>query len=471
MTAGTKLWGGRFATAIDSRMRVLNDSFPYDRRLALVDVRGSIAYAGTLFGVGLLTSSEHAEIVAGLEKVAEEFTSATFEPALDDEDIHTAVERRLTELIGAPAGKLHTGRSRNDQVATDLRLYVLEAIDALSDRLRGLQSAVVTKAEGHPNVVMPGYTHTQQAQPILFSHWLMSFFWKFERDRDRLQDARKRTAISPLGSGALSGTPFPIDREALAKALEFETASENSLDAVEDRDFVVEFLAAASLLQVHLSVLAETLILWASAAYSFIRLDEAHCTGSSLMPQKRNPDALELVRGKTGRVLGHLTGILTTLKGLPSGYNKDLQEDKEGLFDVIDTLSIELPIVADLVCKLEVNAAHMAAARDSAMLATDLADYLVKKGIPFREAHHLVGSIVRAAETAGCPIDVLPIETYQRIHSAFDADVYSVFDPHQAVGRRTTKGGTAPEAVDRQIQNAKSLLGCQVSEYCLQEDG
>ena len=463
MTAGMKLWGGRFAGAIDARMQAFNDSFSFDRRLAASDVKGSVAYASALLEAGVLSPEEHSSIVAGLRAIDEEFASGAFEPCPGDEDIHTAVERRLTELIGENAGKLHTGRSRNDQVATDLRLYVLEAIDGLAEAVRDLQAALVTKAEGHLDVIMPGYTHMQAAQPILFSHWLLSFFWKLERDHGRLRDARQRATVCPLGSGALSGNPFPIDRDALAISLGFDDASANSLDAVEDRDFVAEFLAAAALLQTHLSALAETLILWAGEAYGFVRLDEAHCTGSSLMPQKRNPDVLELIRGKTGRVHGHLVGLLTTLKGLPSGYNKDLQEDKEGLFDVVDTLSIELPIAADVVRRLRVNAAHMAAARNSAMLATDLADYLVHKGMPFREAHRLVGAVVQVAEASGCPIDVLPAEAYRRIHSAFGDDIHTVFDVHQAVGRRTAKGGTAPSAVDRQIQAAKDLLSDEPS--------
>ena len=455
---GTTLWGGRFDGASDARMRAFGDSFSFDWRLASSDVTGSIAYAAALLDAGVLSPEEHGAIVSGLVAIAAEFAAGTFEPSSDDEDVHTAVERRLTEFIGETAGKLHTGRSRNDQVATDVRLYVLDAVDGVTAAVRAVQTALVTKAEEHRDAIMPGYTHMQAAQPILFSHWLLSFFWKLERDRTRLRDLRARTAVCPLGSGALAGNPFPIDRDALATELGFDSASENSLDAVEDRDFVAEFLAAAAVLQTHLSSLAETFILWAGDAYGFVRLDEAHCTGSSLMPQKRNPDVLELIRAKAGRIQGHLCGFLTTLKGLPSGYNKDLQEDKEGLFDVVDTLMAELPIVADVVAGLEVNAERMAAACEEAMLATDLADYLVDRGIPFREAHRIVGVVVRAAESAGCPLGALSVETYRGIHPAFGEDVHAVFDVHRAIARRAVKGGTAPEAVDRQIEAAHGVL-------------
>jgi len=455
-TAG--LWGGRFCHPIDEQVRELNNSFSFDQRLAAVDVRGSIAYAGALHGVGLIDTGERAAIVEGLGVIAEEFAAGAFVSQEGDEDIHTAVERRLYELIGDVAGKLHTGRSRNDQVATDLRLYLLEAIDNILDRIRAVQREIVAKAKGNLNVVMPGYTHLQPAQPILFSHWLMSFFWKLERDAERLADARSRTNVCPLGSGALAGNPFDVDRELLATSLGFEKPSENSLDAVEDRDFVAEFLFVAALLQVHLSSLSETLILWSTNAFSFVQLHEGHCTGSSLMPQKRNPDTLELIRGKTGRVFGHLSGLMIMLKGLPSGYNKDLQEDKEGVFDVIDTLTVELPIVGSLICRMKVNAAQMASARDCGLLATDLADYLVRKGIPFREAHRVVGEVVREAETAALPIDAVPLDAYQRIHPAFAADVREVFDVHKAVARRVSRGGTAPEAVKKQLARAHELL-------------
>ena len=454
----TTMWGGRFTEPLASCVRTLNASLSFDVRLAAVDVEGSVAYAAALRDAGQLEADDCDAIVAGLETVAEEFAAGAFEPHPGDEDIHTAVERRLHELIGDPAGRMHAGRSRNDQVATDLRLYLVRSIDALREQVRHVQGEIVTKAEGHQSVIMPGYTHLQPAQPILFSHWLMSFFWKLDRDHERLLAARQRANVCPLGSGALAGNPLGIDRERLAVVLGFDGASENSVDSVEDRDFVLEFLFAASLLQTHLSSLAETLILWASDAFRFITLHESHCTGSSLMPQKRNPDALELVRGKTGRVIGHLTALLVTLKGLPSGYNKDLQEDKEGLFDAIDTLRLELPIVADVIRRTKVNAAAMAGARPPDLLATDLADYLVRRGVPFREAHHAVGQVVRRAETLGTSVDRLPLSAYREAHAGFDADVHDVFDVHRAVSQWTSKGGTAPTAVEAQLERARTIL-------------
>ena len=456
--SGTTLWGGRFSTPVDEQMRAFNESFPFDQRLYASDVAGSIAYCVALQAAGLLTSQEAAQLTTGLETIADEFASGTFQPVAEDEDIHTAIERRLHDLCGDVAGKLHTGRSRNDQVATAFRLYLRDAADALLAALRTVQDAILAKAEAHLGAIMPGYTHLQRAQPILFSHWLLSFFWKFERDAARVAASRERTNVCPLGSGALAGNPFDIDRDVLATSLGFGRASENSLDAVEDRDFVAEFLFAAAMVQSHLGSLAETLILWSSETVSFVQLDEKHCTGSSLMPQKRNPDALELVRGKCGRVLGHLVGLLTTLKGLPSGYNKDLQEDKEGLFDVIDTLSIELPIVASIIGSMTPQIETMAAACDASMMATDLADELVRKGVPFRQAHALVGRAVREAEQSGVSLEQLPLSTYQAIHSGLSQKIDHLFDAQASVARRAVKGGTAIEAVSQQLSEAKKLL-------------
>jgi argininosuccinate lyase len=452
------LWGGRFQGEVDELMRQFNDSIGFDRRLYAADVQGSVAYAGALARAGLISVAERDQLVAGLEQVRAEFDAGSFQLQPGDEDIHTAVERRLGELIGPVAGKLHTGRSRNDQVATDLRLYLLGEIAHLEQALLQLQTTVVEKAEAHLDVLMPGYTHLQQAQPILFSHWLLSFFWKFQRDRERLADAARRTSALPLGAGALAGNPFTIDRQALAEELGFDAVSENSVDAVSDRDYVVEFLAWAALVQVHLSNLGEDLILWSSREFGFVQVDEAYATGSSLMPQKRNPDSLELMRGKSGRMIGHLAGLLTTLKGLPSSYNKDLQEDKEALFDAIDSLALELPIAAGLVRTLKVNSGRMAAALDDAMLATDLADYLVRKGVPFRQSHGLVGQAVRRTEELGVALKQLDLAEYQAIHPAFAEDVYQVFDFAQSVAARSVSGGTAPAAVRAQIQKAKSKM-------------
>jgi len=444
-------------------MRRFNDSIGFDQRLYGADIEGSIAYAGALAATGLISEEEHSALVDGLQKVRAEFEADAFEIAPGDEDIHTAVERRLGELAGAVAGKLHTGRSRNDQVATDLRLYLLDESRALRDALVDLQTAIIERAEAHMGVVMPGYTHLQQAQPVLFSHWMLSFFWKLERDRQRLESVAKRTRVCPLGAGALAGNPFGIDREALCASLGFDAISENSIDAVNDRDPVIEFLSWAALTQVHLSNLAEDLILWSSREFGFVEIDEAYATGSSLMPQKKNPDALELVRGKTGRVIGHLTGLLTTMKGLPTAYNKDLQEDKEPLFDTIDTLKMELAIVAGVIRTLNVNADRMGAALQDSMLATDLADYLVRKGVPFRQSHHLVGQVVRQAEQLGVPLKELRIEVYRAVHPAFDEDVYEVLGFARSVEARVVEGGTAPSAVAAQICSARELISNQLS--------
>ncbi|MFN2242166.1 MAG: argininosuccinate lyase, partial [Anaerolineae bacterium] len=448
----------RFGTEPSELMRRFGDSISFDWRLYAADIRGSIAYAGALERAGVISAQEQEQLVGGLEQVRDEFERGAFEVQSGDEDIHTAVERRLGELIGPVAGKLHTGRSRNDQVAADFRLYLLDEMAALEQALVLLQEAIVTKARAHLDVLMPGYTHLQQAQPVLFSHWLMSYFWKLQRDRERLSGVADRCSVSPLGAGALAGNPFQIDRGALAVELGFAAVAQNSIDAVSDRDYVVEFLAWAALVQVHLSGLAEDLIVWSSREFGFVQLDEAYTTGSSLMPQKRNPDSLELMRGKSGRIAGHLLGTLTALKGLPSAYNKDLQEDKEAVFDTLDTLALELPLATAAIGTLQVNTQRMAAALDDAMLATELADYLVRKGIPFRQSHHLAGQAVRKAETAGVSLQALALAEYQAIHPAFAADLYDVLDVRQAVGARDVEGGTAPAAVHLQIERARALL-------------
>jgi argininosuccinate lyase len=456
------LWGSRFAAKTDEMMRRFGDSIGFDRRLYRADIRGSVAYAYALTRAGLITGEEYSQLVTGLEAIRGEFDAGIFQLQLHDEDIHTAVERRLGELVGPLAGKLHTGRSRNDQVSTDLRLYLLDEIAALRQALADLQVAIVDKAETHLDIIMPGYTHLQQAQPLLFSHWLMSFFWKFQRDRERLAGVAQRTALLPLGSGALAGNPFDVDRRALAVDLGFAGVTENSMDAVSDRDYVVEFLAWAALLQVHLSGLAEDLIIWASREFGFVEIADAYSTGSSLMPQKKNPDSLELMRGKCGRVTGHLVSMLTTLKGLPSTYNKDLQEDKEALFDTVDTLALELPVASGVIRTLQVNAGRMTAALDDALLATDLADYLVRKGVPFRESHQVVGQVVRQAEEKGMSLREFTLADYQAIDPAFAEDVYAVLDFRRSVEAREAEGGTAPAAVRVQIERARKLLEPEV---------
>jgi argininosuccinate lyase len=452
------LWGGRFAEETDELVRRFNDSMGFDRRMYGADIRGSVAYAGALARAGLITSEERDQLVAGLAQVRAEFDAGTFQVQESDEDIHTAVERRLGELVGPVAGKLHAGRSRNDQVATDLRLYLLDEMAALREALIELQDAIVEKAAAHLDAIMPGYTHLQQAQPILFSHWLLSFFEKLQRDRDRLADVLRRTAVLPLGAGALAGNPFGIDRRALAAELGLADVTHNSLDAVADRDFCVEFLAWAALLQVHLSALAEDLIIWSSREFGFVQVSEAHATGSSLMPQKRNPDSLELMRGKTGRFVGHLVGLLTVLKGLPSTYNKDLQEDKEAVFEVVDSLVLELPLAAALIRGLEVSEARMVAGLDEAVLATDLADYLVRKGVAFRESHHLVREAVYKAAERGTTLKGLDLATYQAMHPTFGPDLYAVLDMARSIGAHDVEGGTALAAVRAQLDRAKELL-------------
>ncbi|MCD6518399.1 MAG: argininosuccinate lyase [Anaerolineae bacterium] len=452
------LWGGRYTEAPDELLWEFNASLRFDKRLAQVDVRGSIAYAKALGRAGILNEDEVHILLRGLEQIAREFSQGSFAFAPTDEDIHTAVERRLHELIGPVAGKLHTGRSRNDQVATDIRLYLLEVLDELAQSLRAVQSSIIAKAEEHLSVIMPGYTHLQPAQPVRFSHWLLSFFWMFQRDLERLQDLRKRTSLCPLGAGALAGNAYGIDREALARELGFTGVTENSMDAVSDRDMVLETLSWAAILGVHLSRLAEDLILWSSAEFGFVQLAERFTTGSSLMPQKRNPDSMELVRAKAGRLIGNLVQLLTVIKGLPSTYDKDLQEDKEPLFDTLDTLKMTLPITAQVIATLQVNQEAMQNALDEAMLATDLADYLVRKGIPFREAHHLVGQVVLLSEQKGLPLSKLPLEELQRISPAFGPDLYDTLHFEASVEARNVIGGTALSAVKKQLQRARMLL-------------
>jgi argininosuccinate lyase len=452
------LWGGRFNGKPDDAMRQLNDSFSFDRRLYRSDIKASIAYANALEKARVIASDEKALLEKGLRQVQVEFDKGTFEPIPEDEDIHTAVERRLKEVVGPVAEKLHTGRSRNDQVATDLRLYLLDEIEVIALGLRHLLEAIVEKAEQEIGVVMPGYTHMQHAQPVLFSHWIMSYFWKLERDLQRIFAVSKATSVLPLGSGALAGNVYGIDRQLLASELGFDAVSENSIDAVNDRDYVFEFLACAALAQVHLSQMAEDLIIWCSYEFGFVELDDAFSTGSSLMPQKKNPDCLELIRGKTGRMAGHLVSLLMILKGLPCTYNKDLQEDKEGLFDAIDNLKAELLVATKIIRSMRVNKDRISSFLDEGMLATDLADYLVSKKVTFRHAHRLVGEAVKRAEELGCSLRSLPLEEYKLIDPAFSQDLYLVFDFEHSIESHGVRGGTSSSAVLSQIEKAKALL-------------
>ncbi|MBN8582035.1 MAG: argininosuccinate lyase [Anaerolineae bacterium] len=449
------LWGGRFSQKLDDLAWALNSSLPVDQRMALQDVEGSIAWADAIHKAGILSDEEHASIALGLDTVRKEFASGEFVFQPSDEDIHTAVERRLSELIGVAAGKLHTGRSRNDQVATDFRLWMLQAIPELTSAFTNLQSALVEQAELAGETIMPGYTHLQRAQPILLGHWWLSHYWALKRDVERLNDLTKRVSVLPLGSGALAGAPFALDRNALAKNLGFAEVSQNSLDAVSDRDFAAEYLFVCSMASVHLSKLAEQIVLYTTAEFGFFELSDAFSTGSSLMPQKKNPDVFELTRGKAGTMIGLLTGLMSTLKGLPSTYDKDLQEDKAPVFQATDTLLSILPVMAAALQTLTVKADRMRSAIDSTMMATDLADYLVEKGVPFREAHSLAGKVVRAAGEGKVRMEELPLEAYQVISPVFEADVYQVFDPLESINKRNTVGGTSLQSVKNQIKKIK----------------
>ncbi len=452
------LWGGRFKKDTDPLAQRFNASLNFDKRLYAEDITASIAWAHGLHDAGVITNAEAGSIVAALKQVRAEFDAGTFEFHELDEDIHTAVERRLTEIVGSLGGKLHTGRSRNDQVATDFRLWVMCACDRMNEHISGLQRALMASASDNLNTAMPGYTHLQPAQPISWGHWALGHFWPLARDRQRLAQARERAATLTLGSGALAGSAFPVDRAALASTLGFSAVSQNSLDAVSDRDFAADFLYSATMLGVHLSRLSEQLILFASAEFGFVVLDDAYTTGSSLLPQKKNPDTLELTRGKAGRLIGNLTGLLATLKGLPSAYDKDLQEDKEALFDAADTLELALPVMAGVISTLQLRPDKMAARLQPALLATDLANYLAERGVPFREAHRLVGKIVRHAEERGVALDELSLPELQSVSSDFEADALEVFDVQAALGRRKVAGGTAPEAMQQQLRAAQALV-------------
>ena len=452
------LWGGRFESKVDPLAMQLNASLSVDQRLWDVDIRGSVAWARALAKAQVITDTEASALCQGLQAVWAEFNAGTFVFAPNDEDIHTAVERRLSEIVGAVGGKLHTGRSRNDQVVTDFRLWALHALDVLVDRVGTVQATLLSKAEAEFDTLLPGYTHTQRAQPILFSHWLLSHFWALQRDKDRLTQTRTRTSVLPLGSAALAGTGFNLDRQWLADTLGFQTISTNSLDAISDRDFAAEFLFDCALIGTHLSRLADALILYSTTEFGFIEMAEAYSTGSSIMPQKKNADMLELARGKAGTLLGLLTGLLATLKGLPSAYDKDLQEDKPAVFAAFDTLDVLLPVVAGTVATLTVNRDRMRLAVDANVLATDVADYLVRKGLPFRQAHGVVGKLVRLGIEKRVGIDELSLAELQRLSPLFAEDVRGAFDASQAVAARSAIGGTAPVAVRAQIESARALL-------------
>ncbi|MEE8385078.1 MAG: argininosuccinate lyase, partial [Dehalococcoidia bacterium] len=446
---------GRFGKDLDDRVKRYTVSVPFDRRLYKQDIAGSIAHARMLAKQGIITIKEVETIIMGLVSIRKEIEAGEFEFKEELEDIHMNIEARLVEKTGEVGEKLHTARSRNDQVATDLRLFVKEAVSDAVGGLKALQRALLEVAEPYRRLAMPGYTHMQRAQPVLFAHHLLAYFEMFQRDIERFRACHERADVLPLGSGALAGVPYPIDREFLAAELGFSRISANSMDAVSDRDFVIDYLAAASLAMMHVSRLAEEIILWSTTEFSFVEMDDAFSTGSSMMPQKRNPDVAELARGKTGRVYGHLMAALTTLKGLPLTYNRDLQEDKEGLFDSVDTLLSTLGVVAPMVASLRVRTDRISrAAEADYTLATDIADYLVKKGIPFRQAHGIVGGLVRYAVEIGKPLHDLDLIEYRRFCPEFENDVKSI-TLESSLAARNVPGGTAPEEVEKALAAAR----------------
>jgi len=454
--AARKTWSGRFAEPVSGRVKRYTASVAFDRRLAPQDIRGSVAHARMLRAAGILSAADLRAIERGLAKIAKEIESGRFAWSLDAEDVHLNIERRLTALAGDAGKRLHTARSRNDQVATDVRLWLRDAIDEIAALLRALQSRLLDQAQKHAATVMPGFTHLQVAQPVTFGHHLMAYFEMLERDRERLADCRRRTNRLPLGAAALAGTSYPIDRERVARELGFDGVCQNSLDAVSDRDFAVEFCACAALAMVHLSRLAEELILWVNPRFGFVALPDRFCTGSSIMPQKKNPDVPELARGKTGRVVGSLVALLTLLKAQPLAYNKDNQEDKEPLFDAADTLRDTLAVFADLIAGLKVNAKAMRqAAAEGFATATDLADYLVRKGLPFRDAHEAVARVVRFAERSGRSLAQLKLAELRRFSPRVGADVFKVLSLEGSVASRAHVGGTAPAQVRAAVARAR----------------
>ena len=454
-----KLWGGRFSKTTDEMINEFQASIGFDRRMYREDIAGSLAHAAMLAKVGILSEEDRAAIEKGLKDILAQIEHGDFDFSVALEDIHMNIEKRLTDAIGDAGSRLHTARSRNDQVALDTHLFVRHAVVDVMAHIRALQQALTESAAQHRDVIMPGYTHLQRAQPILFSHHLMAYFGMLARDFERFQGVYARTDIMPLGAGALAGTTLPIDRQFVAQRLHFERIYTNSLDAVSDRDYILEFLSAASILMVHLSRLSEEIILWCSREFSFVELDDAHCTGSSMMPQKKNPDVSELVRGKIGRVVGHLMAMLMAVKGLPLAYNKDLQEDKEGLFDTIDTVKFSLAVYAQLIrgMKLREDVMRHAVEADYSN-ATDLADYLVRKGLPFRKAHAVAGQAVAQCIARGIYLAELPIADYQQLSPLFAEDIYNAISPETCVSCRNSYGGTSYEQAEMQLEAAKNLM-------------
>jgi argininosuccinate lyase len=452
-------WSGRFAEPVAERVKRYTASVMFDQRLAEFDIQGSLAHARMLQATKIISAEDLTSIESGMKQILDEIRAGGFTWSLDAEDVHLNIEKRLTAIVGDAGKRLHTGRSRNDQVATDVRLWLRSQIDALQDLLKLVQTSLVNQAEMNAATIMPGFTHLQVAQPVTFGHHLMAYYEMLARDRARLADCRKRVNRLPLGAAALAGTSFPIDRERVAKELEFDGICANSLDAVSDRDFAIEFCGCASLIMLHLSRLCEELILWVSPRYGFIRLPDRFCTGSSIMPQKKNPDVPELARGKTARVVGHLVALITLMKGQPLAYNKDNQEDKEPLFDTVDTLADTLAIFAELIAGIEaVPEAMRRAALEGHATATDLADYLVKKGLPFRDAHEAVARAVRAAEEKSCDLAALPIADLRTFSPLIADDVYEVLSLEGSVASRKHAGGTAPAQVLTAVNTARRDL-------------
>jgi argininosuccinate lyase len=453
-------WSQRFETALHPAIALFNASISFDINLIEYDITGSQAHSRMLAKVGIISAAEGEMLVNGLEQIRQEFRSGNFNPGVDAEDVHFAVERRLTELIGDVGKKVHTARSRNDQVATDVRLYLRDQIRKIQGDLRTWQQTLVTKAEQNIETFIPGYTHLQRAQPISLAHHLLAYFEMAQRDWTRLNEIYERVNVSPLGSGALAGTPHPIDRHYRAELLDFGSVGRNSLDSVSDRDFAVEFLCAASLIMVHLSRLSEEVILWSSQEFSFVKLSDRVSTGSSIMPQKKNPDVPELVRGKTGRVFGHLQGLLTILKGLPLAYNKDMQEDKEGIFDAVVTVRACLEAMTILIDEgIEFQSKRLAeAVAEDFSNATDVADYLAAKGVPFREAYQLVGKLVKTCTSEGILLKDLSVERWKTFHPQLEADIVEAIAPAQVVKVRNSYGGTGIEQVKIQVEAAKQLI-------------
>jgi argininosuccinate lyase len=454
-----KPWSGRFTESTNALVEEFTASVTFDQRLYLHDIRGSQAHARMLAKINVLTQEECDSIISALDEIRQEIEAGKFDWRIDLEDVHMNIESRLVEKIGEPGKKLHTGRSRNDQVATDIRLFVRECIDILDTELQRVQKAILDLAEQEADTLMPGFTHLQVAQVITVGHHLMAWFEMISRDRQRLADCKKRVNIMPLGSAALAGTAFPLDREYVAEQLEFDAVSNNSLDAVSDRDFAIEFCSFASILMMHLSRVSEELVLWASQQFDFVELPDSFCTGSSIMPQKKNPDVPELVRGKSGRVFGHLMAMLTLMKSQVLAYNKDNQEDKEPLFDTVDTLQGSLRLFADMIPNLKFKRDNLIAALGGGYAtATDLADYLVSKGIAFRDAHEIVGRAVRMAIDADKELDQLTIEQYQSLSNVITDDVFAVLQSRGSAESKNIVGGTSPAQVKAQIQQARQLI-------------